>query len=942
MKPKSVARLFSVFGGKAQSEEFPLLPLRDLVLFPQTVIPLFITYPAGIHAVDAALSRDLRLFTSCLKALPEPGAGLPAPGNGGSVPSPEGSFPPGQDGTGPQNTGTGFPKLFHNPKTRDAGPEHRFPPPPFYTGSGGGDTYGAGTVVRIIQHLKLPDNTYRVVLQGEYRATIKEVLEQKGYALVRVEPVSAQGAGDLSSPEVAALARTVQKSFAQYAEFSRKVGTETLSAVDRTESPERLVNLIANALGVKAEKKVALLAMDDTRTRMEMLLEILETENEIYGIQKNISGKVKSRMEKSQREYYLHEQLKEINKELGKENTEDEYADLERAIEERHPPQEILVKARKELGRLRKLQSFSPEAGVLRGYLEWIAELPWGSYSTDSGDLTEAERILNEDHFGMKKVKERILEFIAVRELSSRNPAADGSAGVPEAGDVFIGAAAVPADAALPGEPASETALPVPEDSPPERGKQGTKGPILCFVGPPGTGKTSLGQSVARALGRRFVRISLGGVRDEAEIRGHRKTYVGALPGKIIQSIRKAESSNPVFLLDEIDKLSSDIRGDPASALLEVLDPEQNATFTDHYLEVPYDLSKVLFIATANSLETIPYALLDRMEIIEVPGYGEREKLAIAQQFLVPRELKENGLTGARISFRDEAILELIRRYTMESGVRSLGREIARCIRRIAQRAVVKGYGKDADKPVDSFKKMVHKEDLEKILGRRKYKNDLVYREARVGVSYGLAWTENGGAILPVETIRFEGHGDLIMTGNLGDVMKESARIALSWLRSAGDRYKYTITNIGKSDFHIHVPEGAIPKDGPSAGITLAASLLSTLCGAAPKPAIAMTGELTLTGRVLPIGGLKEKLLAAIRNGMETVLLPADNKEDWEELDKEIKHSLKAEFVETADEAFGILFDAGIHRITAATGKTGPHSGGDPAGARVASGISKR
>jgi ATP-dependent Lon protease len=892
VKQGGLSRLISVVTGRSQTEEFPLLPLRDLVLFPQTVIPIFITYPAGTRAVEAALSRDLRVFVSCLRTPPEPGEAVP---ERAAV-----------EGPGPLNSGEAKPAP--RSKGRNAAPEHR--PPPLYTGTGRGDTYRAGTVARIIQHLKLPDNTYRVVLQGEYRALIREALERKDYAVVRIDPVTARDAGDPASPEVAALVRTVQRSFAQYAELSRKVGVETLSAVDRTESPERLVNLIANTLTIKSEKKAELLAINDTGTRLEAMLEILTLENEIYGIQKNISGKVKSRMEKTQRDYFLNEQLKEINKELGKETAEDEYADLEQAIEERRPPQEILAKARKELGRLRKLQSYSPEAGVLRGYLEWIAELPWSSYSVDSGDLAQAERILDEDHFGMKKIKERILEFIAVRELSARN----------------YGPAVMEG-------PAPE----IPAQGAPDQG--GTRGPILCFVGPPGTGKTSLGQSVARALGRRFVRISLGGVRDEAEIRGHRKTYVGALPGKIIQSIRKAGSGNPVFLLDEVDKLASDIRGDPASALLEVLDPEQNATFTDHYLEVPYDLSRVLFIATANSLETIPYALRDRMEIIEVPGYGEMEKLAIAQQFLVPRELRENGLAGARISFRDEAILEMVRRYTMESGVRSLGREIARCIRRIARGAVEKGYGREAGRNLASFRKTIRQADLEKILGRKKYRNDLVYRESRVGVCYGLAWTENGGAILPVETIRYEGRGDLIMTGNLGEVMKESARIALSWLRGAGDRYRYKVTNIGKSDFHIHVPEGAIPKDGPSAGITLAASLLSTLCGAAPRPAIAMTGELTLTGRVLPIGGLKEKLLAAIRSGMERVLLPVDNREDWEELDRDIKSGIEADFVETAAEAFAILFDPAILSPGSRSGKSGTRSGGGGApGKRVAGG----
>jgi len=450
----------------------------------------------------------------------------------------------------------------------------------------------------------------------------------------------------------------------------------------------------------------------------------------------------------------------------------------------------------------------------------------------------------------MRKAKERIVEFIAVRQLTDA-----------------------------------------------------IKGPILCFVGPPGTGKTSLGRSVARALGRRFVRISLGGVRDEAEIRGHRKTYVGALPGKIIQSMRKAGTMNPVFLLDEIDKLSSDFRGDPASALLEVLDPEQNSSFTDHYLEVPFDLSKVLFIATANSLHTIPYPLLDRMEIIEIPGYGEREKLQIAKSFIVPKQLSENGLAESKTSFKDQALLDIIRYYTMESGVRSLEREIARCARRIAREAVIK---KEAD--IALFKRTVAPKDLEKLLGRKKHKPDVVYDDARRGVCYGLAWTETGGTMLPVETVRFEGSGELILTGNLGDVMKESARTALSYLRSESERYAFAVEDIAKADFHIHVPEGAIPKDGPSAGITLAASLLSALCETPPLPRVAMTGELTLTGRVLAIGGLKEKLLAAVRNGMKTAIIPKDNEDELSEFRKDFEGALEVKAVETAGEAFALIF----------------------------------
>jgi ATP-dependent Lon protease len=800
-------------GEKITEESLTLLPLRDLVLFPNTLVPLFLTTPAGIAALAQAIQRDNRLFAVCQKK-PEPG---------------------------------------------DEGGEYLWP---------------VGTAVRVVQHLRLPDSTFRVVLQGEYRGRINEIEQRGDYSLVKVAPIDTGGFSDSPLPQDIALIRAVQKAFTQYAEMSKKIGTDTLLAVERAENPERLANLICNSSHFKTEKKVELLAVPDLRERLEAVLETLERENEIFGIQKNISGKVKSRIDKNQREYYLHEQLKEINKELGKDkdSKEDEFSELEKQIERKAPPSEVAAKAAKELTRLRKLQPLSPEAGVLRGYLEWIADLPWSETSVDSGDLDAAQRVLDEDHFNMRKAKDRILEFIAVRQLLASADEAD---------------------------------------------KSGIKGPILCFIGPPGTGKTSLGKSVARALGRRFVRISLGGLRDEAEIRGHRKTYVGALPGKIIQSMRKAGTMNPVILLDEIDKLSSDFRGDPASALLEVLDPEQNSAFADHYMEVTYDLSKVLFITTANSLHGIPYPLLDRMEIIDIPGYGENEKLSIAKQFLVPKELKENGLSTAKIRFTDDALKSIIRYWTMESGVRGLEREIARCIRRVARQAVAAGHGAE----IGAFSKTIKSEGLEKLLGRRKYKKDVMFREARIGVSCGLAWTETGGAILPVESTRFEGSGEVLMTGNLGDVMKESARIALSYLRSVRDSYKYLVKDIGKTDFHIHVPEGAIPKDGPSAGIAIAASLLSTLCQKPLRPGIAMTGELTLTGRVLPIGGLKEKLLAAIRNGLEKVLLPADNRSEWDELDKDITDAINVEFVENASDAFAILFGASLKKGTGVRGR---------------------
>ncbi len=821
-------------GGAVSSEELPLLPLRELVLFPNTTLPLFITYKAGIAAVDEALKGGRRLFAACL---------------------------------------------------RDTADNAIYP---------------VGTVARVTQYLKLSDGSYRVVLQGEYRARLNAILEKRDPLMVFVAPISAEDGGDESvQPVVSALMRSVQKSFTQYAEFTKKAGPETLLAVEKSESAEYLSNLICHAIHIKPEKKAELLGIMGVQERLEKLLETLEIENEIFG-------------------FILREQLKEINKELGEDaGASDEAAEIEKILEAKNPGAEVLEKARKEIARLRKLQQLSPESGVIRAYLEWLSDLPWNETSGNSVDLVQAEKILNEDHYAMKKAKERILEFVAVRKLA-------GEQGRKTGGD---------------------------EEEKRAEISQGTvrlaiKGPILCFVGPPGTGKTSLCASIARCLGRNFVRMSLGGVRDEAEIRGHRKTYVGALPGKIIQSMRKAGSVNPVFLLDEIDKISSDVlRGDPASALLEVLDPEQNSAFMDHYLEVPYDLSKVLFIATANSLHTIPYPLIDRMEIIEIAGYGENEKLAIAKKFLIPKQLASNGLADANIVFRDDAVREIIRHWTMESGVRGLEREIARCVRRLARRAVdfLKADKASSDTPeietshpesgeisadpseaqdnpadilhnqaqkLKNFKKVVKKADLGRLLNKRKYKDDVVFKEAHIGVSYGLAWTETGGVILPVETICFAGSGDLIFTGNVGDVMKESGRIALSYIRSVQPKYGFK-QNMSKTDFHIHVPEGAIPKDGPSAGITLAASLLSSLIGKPPARRVVMTGELTLTGRVLPIGGLKEKLLAAVRSGMEWVLLPAGNQEDWDDVDADIRGALSAEFVEKADDAFRALFEGG-------------------------------
>ncbi|MDR1838878.1 MAG: LON peptidase substrate-binding domain-containing protein, partial [Treponema sp.] len=584
-------------------ETFPMLPLRDLVLFPDTVVSIFIRLSSDIAALEEALSRENRIFAVALKKL-------------------------------------------------DFGYSN--------------EPWETGTVVRIINRLKLPDNTFRVVLQCEYRAAILSINPQENFTMVKVEPLKTISLNEPFSPDDLALMRSVQKSFTQYADLSKRISADTLSAVEKTESPERMANLVCNSSYLKFERKLELLRYANTRERLLAILETLEKENEIYGIQKNITGKVRKKMEKRHREYILNEQLREINKELGKDKVEDEYAILEKRIAEKNPPAEVTEKTDKEIKRLKKLQPLSPEAGVLRGYLEWIADLPWSSYTVDSGDLGDAEKILDEDHFGMRKAKDRILEFIAVRqllgneEITINNEQLEISNEKIEMESKELGTESEVIISET--DPHSSIAHPIDHsiehssidhssiEHSPLLIPHSIKGPILCFVGPPGTGKTSLGKSVARALGRNFIRISLGGVRDEAEIRGHRKTYVGALPGKIIQSLRKAGTVNPVFLLDEIDKLSSDFRGDPASALLEVLDPEQNSTFVDHYLEVQYDLSKVMFITTANSLHTIPYPLLDRMEIIEVPGYGENEKLTIAKQFLIPKELKNNGLSSAKIT----------------------------------------------------------------------------------------------------------------------------------------------------------------------------------------------------------------------------------------------------------------------------------------------------
>ncbi|HUW70722.1 MAG TPA: endopeptidase La [bacterium] len=777
---------------KGDATELPLVYVRDAVVFPHTIAPVLAATKFCVSAADVATASDKTIFIALLKNLPADGA-------------------------------------------NDI------------------DVHEIGTVAHIIQSVKLADGSTRLLVEGQKRARLRRTVFRREYLGAIIDMLDDDEGPSSGDKELSALVQIVRKDFATWAELVKKIPNETLLGIQRAEDPHRICDIVANTMGLKTERKQELLAIINPGERLEATEQSLSQDIELLTIQKRISQKVRARMEKTQKDYFLQEQLKEINKELGRDDDENEYAELLRRIEEKNPPEEVLQKARKELAKLAKLQTLSPEAGVIRGYCEWLADLPWSARKTDAQDLVAARLALDADHYGMKKVKERILEFIAVRQLN-----------------------------------------------------EGLKGPILCLVGPPGTGKTSLGHSIARALGRDFVRMSLGGVRDEAEIRGHRKTYVGALPGKILQSMRKAGSSNPVFLLDEIDKMSSDFRGDPASALLEVLDPEQNATFVDHYLEVPYDLSGVMFVTTANGIHTIPYALLDRMETIEIPGYSEYEKLEIAKHFIIPKQIGENGLDGSGIRIRDDAVLEIIRHYTMESGVRSLEREIAHVARKTAESAVASGYA-SGDRPLADFKRSIGASSLPKLIGKRRHENDLVFSEPGPGLACGLAWTEMGGTVLPVEASGFDGEGELILTGNLGDVMKESARAALTYLRAHANDYGLSADNFKGRTLHVHVPEGAIPKDGPSAGITLAAAIASAVTGRPLVSGWAMTGEITLTGRILAIGGVKEKILAAHRNKIYKVLLPEANRKDLDDIPPEVFKSMEFRFTTSIADAFSIL-----------------------------------
>ena len=755
----------------------PLLPLRDIVIFPYMVAPLFVGRPQSIGALESASEGDKLIFLLSQKD----------------------------------------PKLDS--------PEED-------------DLYQTGTVGKVLQLLKLPDGTVKVLVEGCWRGQIRSFEPQDDFLQVVVEPLAESTA---DSSEVDAVIRAIKTSFEIYIGLSKKIPSEVSASIAGIDDPSRLADTVAGHLQVPIADKQQVLEFVDTSLRLEHLLVLLEQEIEILQIEGQIRSRVKSQMEHSQKEYYLNEQMRAIQKELGgQDEFKQEILNFEEQIKKKKMSQEATEKAQVELRKLKMMSPMSAEATVVRNYIEWLLSLPWRKGTRDRHDLKKAENILEADHYGLQKVKERVLEYLAVQALVKQ-----------------------------------------------------IKGPILCLVGPPGVGKTSLGQSIAKALQRKFVRISLGGVRDEAEIRGHRRTYIGAMPGKIIQGLRKSGVKNPVFMLDEIDKMSTDFRGDPSSALLEVLDPEQNNTFADHFLDVDYDLSQVLFIATANNLQAIPRPLHDRLEVIRIEGYSEEEKLHIARRYLLDKQLVAHGLNGKQLIFSDRAIYAIIRHYTRESGVRSLDRNIAAIMRKVAKKTLLEGRDKN-------FK--VGEKQIQKYLGVQQYQFGVREEKDQIGMATGLAWTETGGELLTVEVTTLPGQGKLIITGQLGDVMQESAQAALSYIRSRWQELKLEKDFYSKLDIHVHVPEGAVPKDGPSAGITIATTLASALTGRPIRKDLAMTGEVTLRGRVLGIGGLKEKLLAARRGGITKVLIPAENEKNLVELTPYLLKSLTIELVEHMDQ----------------------------------------
>lgn len=700
------------------------------------------------------------------------------------------------------------------------------------------DIYESGTVAEIKQLLKLPGGTMRVLVEGLHRARIVRYIKDAPFFEVEVQEF--KDTGEKKSAELEAQSRMVAHQFEQWSKLSKKIPPETIATVMTVEDPDRLSDLIVGHLPLKLEDKQELLAAVEVKKRLELLADIINRETEILEIEKKISGRVRKQMEKTQKEYFLREQMKAIQQELGeKDERASEVEEYRQKMKEQDLPKDVAEKVAKEIERLEKMSPMSAESGVIRTYLDWLLGLPWKIETPDRLDIDIAEKILEEDHYGLEKVKERILEYLSVRKLT-------------------------------------ET----------------MKGPILCLVGPPGVGKTSLARSIARSLERKFVRVSLGGVRDEAEIRGHRRTYVGALPGRVIQGMKTVGSKNPVFLLDEIDKMSADFRGDPGAALLEVLDPEQNNTFSDHYVELPFDLSHVLWVVTANAVHNIPRPLLDRMELITISGYTQEEKIQIAKKFLIPKQQKDHGLTGRHISFPENGVEKIIRNYTREAGVRNLERSVATLCRKVARQIVQKKKRSVKMTPGN----------VELLLGPPKYHWNEAERSSQIGVATGLAWTEAGGDVLPVEVTTMKGKGSLTLTGQLGDVMKESAQAGFSYIRSRAEELGISGDFYEKTDIHVHLPEGAIPKDGPSAGIAMATAMTSALTGIRVRNDLAMSGEITLRGRVLPVGGIKEKVLAAHRAGIKTLLLPKENKRDYMEIPENVRANLEFIWVEHMDE----------------------------------------
>ena len=767
----------------------PLLPVRDVVIFPFMIVPLFVGRERSINAVDAALTKDRLVFTATQKDIIK----------------------------------------------EDPEPE---------------DLYKSGTVCMIMRMLKLPDGRVKILVQGLSRANIASFAQTKPHYMAAIDKVKEPPAVG-PSLEIEALMRTVREQLEKLASFGKVVFQEVMMVLDNIIDPGRMADLVAANLGLKIEEAQSVLETLDPVKRLEKVNEYLVKELQVAQMQVKIQSQAKEEMDKSQREYYLREQMRAIKNELGdiEEPTEelDEFRDK---LKKAKMPPDVEKEANKQLDRLEMMHPDAAEAALIRTYLEWLVDLPWAKQTKDTLDIEKARKVLDTDHYNLEKVKERILEYLAVRKLQPK-----------------------------------------------------TKGPILCFVGPPGVGKTSLGRSIAKAMGRNFVRISLGGIKDEAEIRGHRRTYVGALPGRIIQGIKQAGTNNPVFMMDEIDKIGMDFRGDPSSALLEVLDPEQNYAFSDHYLNLPFDLSKVMFITTANMTDPIPEPLLDRMELLNLPGYTEEEKLEIARKFIVPRQVKEHGLTKKHLTFQDDAIKKIISQYTREAGLRNLEREIASICRKVAKRVA---SGK-------STQTAVSPKTVQELLGIPKYIPETEQELDEIGVATGLAWTPVGGEILYIEATIMNGKGQLTLTGHLGDVMKESAHAALSYARSRADLFDLKPDFYKDLDIHIHVPSGAIPKDGPSAGITMATALISALTQTPIDKDIAMTGEITLRGRVLPIGGVKEKCLAALRAKITNIILPERNKKDIEDIPKDIRKKINFVFVKHMDDVLKVIFKK--HRL---------------------------